>query len=81
MSTTITVPTEGRPATAPGSDILVGTDGNAFAVMGTVVKALRRAGATPAFTAAYQTEAMSGDYDHLLAASVEYLEAEEGAES
>lgn len=71
----LTPPTDGRPADAPGSDLLVGTDGNAFAVMGTTSKALKRAGASPAYVAAYMKAAMSGDYDHLLAVSMAYLDA------
>jgi hypothetical protein len=71
------VPVEGRPVNAPGSNTLLGVDGNAFAVMGTVVKALRRAGAEQSFIAAYQAEATSGDYDHLLAASAAYLDADQ----
>jgi len=45
---------------------LVGTDGNAFALMGRVTSALRRAGATKAETDEFYAEATSGDYDHLL---------------
>lgn len=45
---------------------LTGHDGNAFAVMGAVQKALRRHGASREELAAYQRESMSGDYDHLL---------------
>lgn len=73
----IEVPKVGRPAEAPGSEVLLGVDGNAFAVMGSTQKALKAAGASPDFLRAYQAEAMSGDYDHLLAASVAYLDAAE----
>lgn len=45
---------------------LVGQDGNAFSIMGRVMRAMRRAGCTPEEVAAYQAEATSGDYDHLL---------------
>lgn len=51
---------------------LVGVDGNAFAVMGAVTTALRRAGNSPAVIAAYREQAMSGDYDSLLATSMMY---------
>lgn len=44
---------------------LVGQDGNAFSIMGRVAAALRKAGHGDA-VAAYQAEAMSGDYDNLL---------------
>lgn len=42
---------------------LIGNDGDPFAIMGAVSKALRRAGIDPT---PYVNEAMSGDYDHLL---------------
>jgi len=45
---------------------LVGSDGNAFAVMGRVAKALRRAGTPNDEVAAFYAEATSGDYDHVL---------------
>jgi hypothetical protein len=73
---TIEVPTEGRPAQAPGSEKLLGVDGNAFAIMGTTAKLLARAGASAEFVKSYQAQAMSGSYDHLLAVSFAYLEAE-----
>lgn len=72
----IEVPTQGRPQEAPGGDSLVGVDGNAFSVIGFTQKALRRAGASQEFIASYQAEVMSGDYDHVIATSVMYLDAE-----
>lgn len=42
---------------------LVGQDGNAFAILGRVSKALRREGIDPK---PFMDEATSGDYDHLL---------------
>lgn len=51
---------------------LVGIDGNAFAVMGAVSRALRRAGNPPAVVDAYRKEATAGDYDNLLAVSMAY---------
>lgn len=45
---------------------LSGTDGNAFAIMGTISKALRRAGASQDEIREYMEESMSGDYDKLL---------------
>lgn len=45
---------------------LTGQDGNAFAVMGTVSKAMRKAGISPDAVTEYMNEAMSGDYDNLL---------------
>lgn len=69
----IVVPTEGRPTSVPKVE-LVGRDGNAFAIMGRVQDALRRAGASKSFCGAYINESTSGDYDHLLATAVAYLE-------
>lgn len=45
---------------------LTGNDGNAFAVMGKVIKALRKNGVSQEDISKYQEEAMSGDYDNLL---------------
>jgi len=52
---------------------LVGRDGNAFAIMGAVSKALRRAGATAEEIAKYQEESTSGDYDNLLRVAMEWV--------
>jgi len=52
---------------------LTGTDGNAFAVIGNVNRALRNAGhgdQVDAFTA----EAMSGDYNNVLATAMRWVE-------
>lgn len=53
---------------------LTGTDGNAFAVLGTVSKALRRAGVADAEVKAFYAEATSGDYDHLLQTAARWVE-------
>lgn len=53
---------------------LVGEDGNAFAILGRVRAALRRGGESPEFIAAYAKEATSGDYNHLLATTLEVVE-------
>ena len=45
---------------------LVGEDGNAFAIMGSVTEALRRADVPQAEIDAFIAEATSGDYDRLL---------------
>jgi hypothetical protein len=45
---------------------LTGTDGNAMAVMGTVGKALGRAGISKQERDAFFKEASSGDYDNVL---------------
>jgi len=60
---------------------LVGIDGNAFVILGTVSKAIkqfytkqgeREKGARLAKE--YQEEATSGDYDHLLQTTMKYCE-------
>ena len=56
---------------------IVISDGNAFAIMGTAQKVLKKAGADKEYTDKYLKEAMSGDYDHLLAITSEYIETEE----
>jgi hypothetical protein len=45
---------------------LIGEDGNAFSIVGRVVKALRKAGIPQKEIAAYLDEAKAGDYAHLL---------------
>lgn len=51
---------------------LSGADGNAFAVMGAVSKALKRAGHADEVNA-YMAESMSGDYDHLLRTAASWV--------
>ena len=53
---------------------LVGVDGNAFAVMGYVLKAMRECKMSKEKQSDYQTKAMSGDYNNLLAVSVEMID-------
>ena len=55
---------------------LVGQNGNAFSVMGHVKNALRRAGADKEYIDKYLSQATSGDYDHLLVVSMEYVNVE-----
>lgn len=52
---------------------LTGEDGNAFAIMGAVAKALRRHGVSDAEVKAYQDESMSGDYDNLLQTAMRWV--------
>lgn len=52
---------------------LTGTDGNAFAIMGTVSKALRRANVSREEIDAYLNESTSGDYDNLLATACRWV--------
>jgi hypothetical protein len=52
---------------------LTGEDGNAFAVMGAVTKALRRAGVSAETIKQYQDESTSGDYDNLLRTAMKWV--------
>ena len=45
---------------------LTGSDGNAFAIIGTVNKALKRANVSKEDRDTFMAEAKSGDYDHVL---------------
>ena len=53
---------------------LTGNDGNAFAIMGAVSKALRKAGADKEYIDQYMDESMSGDYNHLLGVAMKYVD-------
>lgn len=53
---------------------LVGVDGNAFAVMAYVLKAMKECKMSKEEQSDYQTKAMSGDYNNLLAVSVEMID-------
>jgi hypothetical protein len=52
---------------------LTGNDGNAFAIMGAVSKALRRAGVSAEEVEEYTSESMSGDYDNLLRTAMAWV--------
>ena len=56
--------------TVPLSEI----DGNAFSIMATVSRALGRAGADKKILDEYFREATSGDYHHLIATTMEWVE-------
>ena len=51
---------------------LTGTDGNAFALMSKVAKALEQAGCSPSHVNRYHTESMQGDYSNLLRVASEF---------
>lgn len=51
---------------------LVGHDGNAFAILGRVRRAIQRSN-HPELADPFMQEAMSGDYDHLLATCFIYV--------
>ena len=71
----ISVPSNGRPSDEANSADLIGCDGNAFSIMGTTKQLLRHYGASKEYISSYLAEAMSGDYEHLIAASAAYLDA------
>ena len=52
---------------------LLGNDGNAFYILGTVKRALEKAGYRD-LAKQYMKEATTGDYNHLLAVTQEYVE-------
>lgn len=52
---------------------LIGRDGNAYGILGAVKKALSRAGVSAAEQSEYFDEATSGDYDHLLGVTMEWV--------
>jgi hypothetical protein len=52
---------------------LSGNDGNAFAIMGAVQKALRRAEIPQHEIEQYLNQSMSGDYDNLLRVAMNWV--------
>ena len=50
------------------------TDGNAFAILGRVSAAMKRAGIPKETISAFFAEATAGDYDHLLRTAMKYAE-------
>lgn len=46
--------------------VLTGADGNAFNILGIVVKAMKNGGVSKEERDAYMQQAMDGDYAHLL---------------
>jgi len=55
---------------------LTGTDGNAFAFIGKVRKALRRHGVDDATIKEFTEEATSGDYSNVLATCMKWVDVE-----
>ena len=53
---------------------LTGEDGNAFSILGRVTKALRKASVSTEERDKFQAEATSGDYDHLLATAMRWVD-------
>jgi hypothetical protein len=54
---------------------LAGKEGNAFAIIGCVRKALREADVPNDEINEFVLQAMSGDYDHLLATCMKWVDA------
>ena len=52
---------------------LSGNDGNAFAIMGSVKSALKKAGASKEEIDQYLSESMAGDYDNLLRVATDWV--------
>ena len=55
---------------------LTGVDGNAFAILGSVKKALRRADVPNEEINAFMAEATAGDYDNLLATCMKWVDVQ-----
>lgn len=55
---------------------LVGEDGNAFAILGRVQKALTKAGVSKEERKEFFDEATSGDYDDLLQTCMKWVDVE-----
>lgn len=53
---------------------LVGVDGNAYSVMGYVIRAMKECGMSKEEQSAYQTKATSGDYNNLICVSMEMID-------
>ncbi len=49
-------------------------DGNAMMIVGAVRRAMKQAGWTPEEVSAFSTEALSGNYDHVLQACMAYTD-------
>jgi hypothetical protein len=73
----VEIPQKRKGAEMPKYDIeveLVGHDGNAFAIMGRVQRALKEAGASQEELKQYYAESTSGDYDNLLRVAMDWVE-------
>ena len=66
------IPEDQRPTVR-----LLGEDGNAYAIMGRVTSALRKAGFDNEVVKTYQKEATAGDYDTLLRVTLGYVREED----
>ena len=55
---------------------LVGEDGNAFAIIGRIRQALRRAKVSHEEIEEFTQEATNGDYDHVLQTAMKWVDVE-----
>lgn len=55
---------------------LVGNDGNAFAILGSVSRALRENGVSKEEIDSFYSEAANGDYDNLLQTCMKWVNVE-----
>lgn len=55
---------------------IIGQNGNAFCILGICKRAMERAKLPQTEIDVFMTEAMSGDYDHLLATVMSWFEVE-----
>ena len=53
---------------------LLGEDGNAFAILGAVTSAMRKAKLEASEIKQFRVEATAGDYDHLLRTCMEWVD-------
>lgn len=53
--------------------ILSGGDGNAFVIIGSVMKALKKGGVSAAEIEVFRDEAMEADYDHVLQTCMKWV--------
>lgn len=53
---------------------LTTVDGNAFSIMGYIIKGMRKEGFTEQQIKEYQSKAMSSDYNNLVTVSLDYME-------
>lgn len=68
---------DSRRVRFPGVRVrLLGTDGNAFAILGKVFRAMRAAGVPEETRREFDREATSGDYDHLLGTVMRWVDVE-----
>jgi hypothetical protein len=65
--------TDLTPAGKPKGKIPVDVDGNVMVIIGKSRRALRHTGHTDAEIEAYSADAMSGDYDHALQATMRWV--------